>query len=95
LASEPNTYGSSFRIAWKQVLKLALLQLNPLARTVPPGTRPFEVIRKALPQEREDLYQDYQATLSELCSHYQYIFDRMEANMAAVGSALRINFGHL
>jgi hypothetical protein len=53
-----------------------------------------EVIRKALPQEREDLYQDYQATLSELGSHYQYIFDRMEANMAAVGSALRLNFGH-
>ena len=51
-----------------------------------------EVIRKALPQEREDMVGDYQAVLAELCVHYEQIFQRMGANMEAVSTALRTDF---
>jgi hypothetical protein len=51
-----------------------------------------EIIRKTLPQEREDMFKDYARTLEELCVHYEQIFERMAGNMEAVSSALRLDF---
>jgi hypothetical protein len=51
-----------------------------------------EIINKTLPQEKHDLLEEYQATLSELCGHYQNMYNRMAANMEAVRTALRADF---
>lgn len=51
-----------------------------------------EVIRRTLPQERDDLYPAYQAALQRLCTHYQLIYERMGANMQAVKGVLVAGF---
>jgi hypothetical protein len=53
-----------------------------------------EIINKTLPQEKNDLLEEYQSTLTELCLHYQNVYNRMEANMEAVSLALRKDFEH-
>ncbi|PTQ92431.1 hypothetical protein C8P68_11231 [Mucilaginibacter yixingensis] len=51
-----------------------------------------EIIRRTLPQERDDLYPEYQAALKLLCEHYQMIYERMGSNMSAVKGALVAGF---
>jgi hypothetical protein len=51
-----------------------------------------EIVRSTLPQERNDIFDNYQTTLDQLSAHYQTIFDRMAANMTAVSATLRLDF---
>ncbi|PTQ95501.1 hypothetical protein C8P68_1056 [Mucilaginibacter yixingensis] len=51
-----------------------------------------DIIRRTLPQERDDLYPEYQAALKRLCEHYQLIYEKMGTNMKAVKSALVAGF---
>jgi hypothetical protein len=51
-----------------------------------------EIIKRTLPQEKEDVFIDYKTTLAELCVHYQKIYDHMEANMSAICATLRTDF---
>ncbi|WPU91619.1 hypothetical protein SNE25_20080 [Mucilaginibacter sabulilitoris] len=51
-----------------------------------------EVIRRTLPQEREDIYGNYLVVLNELIQHYEKVYLRMTENMEAVKTQLLQDF---
>jgi hypothetical protein len=51
-----------------------------------------ERIKKALPAERSDFFNDYYAVILALCNHYEKVYASMEANMAAVKNTMLADF---